>query len=160
MIASISICYDSPGRRAGSKYFPTSMDQSCSAVTRVLVAGSVTGTRLRPFSCFDQPRWKVSMWSRRFCAAAFLIGKAVAQAQNAFFQTPISAFFYHWNNNKTTTNVFNQTTDSQAYDQGLFSPVEDLSILSETEFTTLSHPAFPRYGVRMKKSSFCDPTVQ
>jgi cathepsin A (carboxypeptidase C) len=68
-----------------------------------------------------------------------LIGGAAARAQLSFFQNPIN---------------------SQAYDDGLFNPVEDLSILSEAEFTTLSHPAFPRHGVRIKKSSFCDATVQ
>jgi cathepsin A (carboxypeptidase C) len=48
----------------------------------------------------------------------------------------------------------------EAYNDGLFSPAEDLSILSESEFTTLGHPAFPRYSVRVKKSSFCDETVK
>ncbi|KAF8868251.1 Alpha/Beta hydrolase protein [Gymnopilus junonius] len=41
----------------------------------------------------------------------------------------------------------------------LFTPLEDLSILSESEFTTLGHPAFPQYNVRVKKSNFCDGTV-
>ncbi|KAF8972465.1 serine carboxypeptidase [Flammula alnicola] len=49
----------------------------------------------------------------------------------------------------------------QSYNDGLFTPAEDLSVLSESEFTTLGHPAFPRYSVRMKKSSdFCDTTVK
>ncbi|PPQ84537.1 hypothetical protein CVT25_007607 [Psilocybe cyanescens] len=48
----------------------------------------------------------------------------------------------------------------ELYTDGLFTPVEDLSILSETEFTKLSHPEFPRYGVRVKKSTFCDETVK
>lgn len=39
-------------------------------------------------------------------------------------------------------------------------PVEELSALSESQFTTLSHPVFPNYSVRIKKSSdFCDGTV-
>lgn len=46
------------------------------------------------------------------------------------------------------------------YDSGLFSPVENLSTLSDTDFTTLSHPAFPHHGVRIKKTSVCDDTVQ
>ncbi|KAJ3532606.1 hypothetical protein NMY22_g7675 [Coprinellus aureogranulatus] len=45
------------------------------------------------------------------------------------------------------------------YDSGLFTPLEDLHVLSETEFTTLKHPAFPRHGVRIKKTKFCDETV-
>ncbi|GLB36810.1 putative peptidase S10 family protein [Lyophyllum shimeji] len=47
-----------------------------------------------------------------------------------------------------------------AYDEGLFTPLEDLSVLSETEFTQLSHPAFPDHGVRIKKTPFCDHTVK
>ncbi|KAF5346265.1 hypothetical protein D9756_011269 [Leucocoprinus leucothites] len=48
----------------------------------------------------------------------------------------------------------------QAYDDGLFSPLEDLSFVSTHTYTTLSHPAFPRHNVRIKKShEFCDPTV-
>ena len=46
------------------------------------------------------------------------------------------------------------------YDAGLFTPVEDLGVLSVTEFTTLAHPAFPKYNVRIKKSDFCDGTVR
>ncbi|KAI0800559.1 serine carboxypeptidase, partial [Fomes fomentarius] len=46
------------------------------------------------------------------------------------------------------------------YDAGLFTPLEDLHALSATEHTTLQHPAFPAYGVRIKKSHFCDGQVQ
>ena len=46
------------------------------------------------------------------------------------------------------------------YDAGLFTPVEDLGVLSTTKFTTLAHPAFPQYNVRIKKSDFCDGTVR
>ena len=47
-----------------------------------------------------------------------------------------------------------------SYDDGLFTPFEDLHALSTTEFTTLSHPLFPNYGVRIKESDFCDGTVK
>ncbi|KAJ7086299.1 Alpha/Beta hydrolase protein [Mycena crocata] len=47
-----------------------------------------------------------------------------------------------------------------AYDDGLFSPMEDMNALSETEFSVLSHPVFPNYNVRIKKSPFCDDTVK
>ena len=47
-----------------------------------------------------------------------------------------------------------------AYDDGLFTPLGDLSILSSTEFTTLSHPAFSRHKVRVKQSHFCDGSVR
>ncbi|KAI0784828.1 serine carboxypeptidase [Abortiporus biennis] len=46
------------------------------------------------------------------------------------------------------------------YDASLFSPYEDLSSLSALEYTTLGHPAFPKYQVRLKQSKeFCDGTV-
>ncbi|KAJ7287261.1 serine carboxypeptidase [Mycena rebaudengoi] len=45
---------------------------------------------------------------------------------------------------KTTSRSWDQ------YDTGLFTPPENLSVLSETQFTVLGHP----------KSSFCDETVQ
>lgn len=48
----------------------------------------------------------------------------------------------------------------QSYDNQLFSPLEDLSLLSASEFTTLGHPLFPDYHVRIKKSDFCDGTVR
>jgi cathepsin A (carboxypeptidase C) len=48
----------------------------------------------------------------------------------------------------------------QTYDAGLFTPFEDLSALSEAQFTTLKHPAFPKHGVRIKKTKFCDGTVE
>lgn len=47
-----------------------------------------------------------------------------------------------------------------SYDAGLFTPFDDLSLLSSSEFTTLGHPAFPKYEVRIKKSDFCDGTVK
>ncbi|KAF7340325.1 Carboxypeptidase [Mycena venus] len=47
-----------------------------------------------------------------------------------------------------------------AYDEGLFTPMEDMNLLSETDFSVLSHPAFPNYNVRIKKSAFCDDTVK
>ena len=47
-----------------------------------------------------------------------------------------------------------------AYDDGLFTPLGDLSALSSSEFTTLSHPAFSRHKVRVKQSHFCDESVR
>ncbi|EIN13164.1 serine carboxypeptidase [Punctularia strigosozonata HHB-11173 SS5] len=48
-----------------------------------------------------------------------------------------------------------------SFDSGLFSPVEDLNVLSYDTYTTLSHPAFPKHSVRIKRSSsFCDGTVK
>ncbi|PPQ84538.1 hypothetical protein CVT25_007608 [Psilocybe cyanescens] len=47
----------------------------------------------------------------------------------------------------------------QPYDEGLFTPTGDFSTLSDTEFSAISHPEFPRHRVRVKKSTFCDGTV-
>lgn len=49
---------------------------------------------------------------------------------------------------------------SGSYDEGLFRPIETLDMLSESNFTTMGHPLFPNYGVRIKQSSFCDATVK
>lgn len=49
---------------------------------------------------------------------------------------------------------------AQNYDSGLFTPFEYLDLLSEYTFSTLTHPLFPHYGVRVKKSKFCDETVK
>ncbi|KDQ49579.1 hypothetical protein JAAARDRAFT_200740 [Jaapia argillacea MUCL 33604] len=46
-----------------------------------------------------------------------------------------------------------------SYDDGMFTPVGSLNTLSTDSFTTLGHPAFPKYSVRVKKSDFCDGTV-
>lgn len=48
---------------------------------------------------------------------------------------------------------------AESYDTGLFVPLDDLETLSTSQFTTLSHPAFPNYDVRIKKSDFCDGGV-
>lgn len=53
-----------------------------------------------------------------------------------------------------------ETFSFKSYDDGIFSPLEDLSLLSTSEFTTLGHPLFPDYDVRIKKSDFCDGTVR
>ncbi|KAJ3561893.1 hypothetical protein NP233_g9919 [Leucocoprinus birnbaumii] len=48
----------------------------------------------------------------------------------------------------------------EQYDVGLLSPPYSmLSEVPETQWTMLSHPSHPEYGVRVKKSSFCDNTV-
>ncbi|KAF8991372.1 serine carboxypeptidase [Cyathus striatus] len=47
----------------------------------------------------------------------------------------------------------------EAHDADLFTPLESLSLLQEDAFTTLGHPLFPNYNVRVKKSRFCDTTV-
>ncbi|KIM81856.1 hypothetical protein PILCRDRAFT_821215 [Piloderma croceum F 1598] len=56
---------------------------------------------------------------------------------------------------------WNSNSDGVFYNAGLFTPLKDFSSLSETEFTTFGHPAFPRHNIRIKKtpSGFCDDTA-
>ncbi|KAI0354049.1 serine carboxypeptidase [Trametes cingulata] len=56
--------------------------------------------------------------------------------------------------------VFPQENAFSNYDNGMFTPLGDLSALSSTEFTRLLHPAFPRHAVRVKQSTFCDGKAQ
>jgi hypothetical protein len=49
---------------------------------------------------------------------------------------------------------------NQAYDALHITPLESLSSLKESEYTVLSHPTFPRYSLRIKKTRFCDSTVK
>ena len=58
---------------------------------------------------------------------------------------------------KHPANSYAQSAYAAPYDDGLFTPVEDLSALSTDSFTTLSHPFFPNYSVRIKQTTFdCD----
>ena len=47
-----------------------------------------------------------------------------------------------------------------SYDDGLFTPLEDLNVLSESRYTTVRHPLYPNHNVRIKKTQFCEATVQ
>lgn len=76
--------------------------------------------------------------------AALCVSGFVTVASSA--QVPLSANYFG--------------ADSQVYDAGLFTPAESLTSLSESTFTTLGHPLFPNYGVRIKQSKFCDETVR
>ena len=49
---------------------------------------------------------------------------------------------------------------SEGRDDGLLTPFGDLSLLSTSQYTTLGHPLFPDYNVRIKKSDFCDRSVR
>lgn len=65
---------------------------------------------------------------------------------------------------KTHGSKTHLTTFSSAfenYDTGLFTAIGDLNLLSTETSTTLKHPLFPTYSVRVKKSTdFCDGTVK
>ena len=112
------------------------------------------------------------MWSRSLSWISFLIGTCVSvgvQAQRASgsVQTPLSTFLFYPEKMKVFKNMIlinewkkDSHHSDTIYDYGLFNPIETLSTLSETEFTTLGHPVFPRYSVRIKKTSFCDETVK
>ncbi|KAH7926024.1 alpha/beta-hydrolase [Leucogyrophana mollusca] len=52
-----------------------------------------------------------------------------------------------------------QVVESIAEHHGWQAPVEALNTLPDAQFTTLEHPSFPAYSVRVKKSQFCDETV-
>lgn len=95
-------------------------------------------------------------WSAKILAG-LLSWSAFASAQRDYQRTFTGELYL--NCIYTTFSSF-ETGNYQQYNEGLFTPAEDLSILSETEYTTLSHPEFPRYSVRVKKSPFCDDTVK
>ncbi|KAJ3753039.1 serine carboxypeptidase [Lentinula raphanica] len=60
----------------------------------------------------------------------------------------------------TTYTVANTSSHSDAnWEPQFFTPLESLSFVKDSTFSTLSHPFFPKYSVRIKKSGFCDPTV-
>ncbi|KAF9493049.1 serine carboxypeptidase [Pleurotus eryngii] len=46
------------------------------------------------------------------------------------------------------------------YESGLFTPMERLDALSDKEFSILGHPVLPDYGVRIKRTRWCDDTVK
>ncbi|KAF4563804.1 hypothetical protein EYR36_003046 [Pleurotus pulmonarius] len=48
----------------------------------------------------------------------------------------------------------------ERYDSGLFTPMESLDALSDKEFSILGHPVLPGYGVRIKRTRWCDDTVK
>ena len=80
-------------------------------------------------------------------------------------QSPFVAPKFTQNDVKNKVNVAQKESlkfnlGSHAYDEGLFSPLETFDALSESSFTALQHPAFPHYGVRIKKSNFCDGGVK
>ncbi|KAF8824172.1 hypothetical protein HHX47_DHR9000060 [Lentinula edodes] len=48
---------------------------------------------------------------------------------------------------------------SKTWTTQFFTPLESLSYVQESEFSVLGHPFFPKHSVRIKKSDFCDSTV-
>ncbi|KAE9394303.1 serine carboxypeptidase [Gymnopus androsaceus JB14] len=56
--------------------------------------------------------------------------------------------------NTSTGGIWNSQANSE-----FFTPLETLSNVKDSEFSVLGHPFFPNHGVRIKRSNFCDPTV-
>ncbi|KAE9404312.1 alpha/beta-hydrolase [Gymnopus androsaceus JB14] len=56
--------------------------------------------------------------------------------------------------NTSTGGIWNSEANSE-----FFTPLETLSNVKDSEFAVLGHPFFPKHGVRIKRSNFCDPTV-
>lgn len=95
------------------------------------------------FSCSGPAWFTTTVMSSAVSSYLLLLGVVISFVV-AVVQQPFSV----------STNAF------KSYDDGLFSPMEDLSLLSASEFTTLGHPLFPNYNVRIKKSDFCDGSVR
>jgi len=108
-----------------------------------------------------------AMFSERLSALLALIGVAVAAVQlpvkesdsisgiPADNQVPLQY--------STQPEVANAWVD-HPFDtdplQPKFEPVGELSAVGSDQWTTLHHPVFPRYSVRIKQSRFCDTTVK
>ncbi|KAJ3888611.1 serine carboxypeptidase [Lentinula edodes] len=48
---------------------------------------------------------------------------------------------------------------SKTWTSQFFTPLESLSYVKDSGFSVLGHPFFPKHSVRIKKSDFCDSTV-
>ncbi|PCH38418.1 serine carboxypeptidase [Wolfiporia cocos MD-104 SS10] len=89
------------------------------------------------------------MWSvyvRKIVLIALVA--AICAAMSCATQQPLS---YHTDGDASTPQMNDNPEE--------FRPIDDLNLLSETDFTTLQHSALPYYNVRVKKSKFCDGTV-
>ncbi|KAI0933476.1 hypothetical protein AcV5_005612 [Taiwanofungus camphoratus] len=95
------------------------------------------------------------MLSMRLLSLFSLALVARAASQHPFFQSSLAEKLLP----QKTYKAPNFRTGLETYDAELFTPLEDLSLLSTSEYTALRHPAFPNYNVRIKKSDFCDGTV-
>ncbi|KAH7919224.1 alpha/beta-hydrolase [Leucogyrophana mollusca] len=87
---------------------------------------------------------------------------SVAVAANASKQSFLSLNAPRYGRDKQSSQAPVKTyaqSHTASYDDGLFTPLEHLSVLSTEQFTTFGHPVFPNYNVRIKKSDFCDGTV-
>ena len=93
-------------------------------------------------------------FSKSLCS---LLASAIAVAA---VQHPLGSFGERQRSDAKTSVGSTISSNFELYDASLFTPVEELSVLSAEEFTTLAHPAFPKYNVRIKKSNWCDGSVR
>lgn len=54
----------------------------------------------------------------------------------------------------------NAHLNRESVDDGSSTPPETLAYAREDNFTTVKHPYFPEYQVRVKKTKFCDEGVE
>ncbi|EED81068.1 hypothetical protease S10 [Postia placenta Mad-698-R] len=76
-----------------------------------------------------------------------------ATAAGAVDQKPFNSLLGH------LATVPSFAVPHNASESTVFKPFDHLIDLSASEFTALGHPVFPHYKVRIKKSRFCDGTV-
>lgn len=105
-----------------------------------------------------------SHWSRLTLLTVLTIPLVFGRQSQSVFNTPGNTGTRHaqYTNAKTVTKPKVNADWGSSYDEGLFSPLEELSALSEDGFTTMEHPAFPNHSVRIKKTpaGFCDDSVR
>lgn len=120
---------------------------------------------LRLFQCYRT----TAMFSERLSALLALIGVAVAAVQLPVKESDSISGILADNqvplqySTRTQPEVANAWVD-RPFDtdplQPEFEPVGELSAVGSDQWTTLHHPVFPRYSVRIKRSRFCDTTVK
>ena len=108
------------------------------------------------------------MFSKPLSALLVLVGIAVASVQHSIKDSDLFSGNFAENQvplpqPKVLPKVANTWVDIP-FDidspQSKFEPVGDLGAIRSDEWTTLRHPVFPRYSVRIKQSRFCDTTVK
>ena len=108
-----------------------------------------------------------AMFSERLTALLALIVVAVAAAQLPVLESDsVSGILAETQvplQYSTQPEVANAWVD-RPFDtdslQAKFEPIGELSAVGSDQWTTLHHPVFPRYSVRIKQSHFCDTTVK
>jgi hypothetical protein len=115
------------------------------------------------------PRY--SMFSKPLSSLLVLVGIAVAAIQHRAQDS--DSFSVNFAENQASlryslqpedvpdvANVWFDIPFGEDSPESKFEPVRDLSAVRSDKWTTLRHPVFPRYNVRIKQSHFCDTTVR